>query len=75
MCKIFDINEQKDISSFFIFLKSSKYCIIQFTQGNLHYFCLASLLNREFFFSLSHNGNNLSVKVLKQLCQGNSLFK
>ena len=59
------------------FLKSSEHFIIELAQENSHQFSFASFPEQGIlrFFPQSYNGNNLSVKLLKPLCQDISLCK
>ena len=60
-----------------IFSIFSKHFIIELALGNSYRFCLASFpeLGILSLFPLSYNGNKLSVKPLKPLCQDILLFK
>ena len=71
MYKLFEIYAWQDFWKLAVFSISSKHFIIELAQGNLHQFCLASFLDLGilYFFRLSYNGNNLSVKLSKSLCE------
>ena len=71
MCKPFEIKAQQDFKKLIIFSISSKHFIVEVAQGNSHQFYLASFSDSGIlcFFTLSYNGNNLSVKLLKSLFQ------
>ena len=60
-----------------VFSISSKNFIIELVQWNSYQFCLASFSDSEIlcFFPLIYFGNNLSVNVLKSLCQDILLCK
>ena len=60
-----------------IFSKSSKHFIVELALGNLYRFCFASSLELEILrlFPRIYNGNKLSVKLLKSLCQDILLWK
>ena len=77
ICKFFEINAQQDFLKLVIFSIFSKHFLIELTQGNSYQICLVSYSDSGIlcFFPLSYNGNNLSVKLLKSLCQYILLFK
>ena len=69
ICKLLEINAQQDFYKPVIFSISSKHFIIEIAQGNSCQFCFKFGSGVLCFFPLIYNGNNLSVKLLKALCQ------
>ena len=76
MCKLFEKNGQR-LQKPVIFWKSCKHFTIELVLGNSYRFCLASCLELGILslFPLNYNGNKLSVKLLKSLCQDILLCK
>ena len=70
VCKLFEINGQKDFQKPAIFSKSSKHFVKELAQGNSYKFSLASFLESGIldFSPLSHSENKLPVKLWKSLC-------
>ena len=79
MCNHFEKNGQKHLQKPVIFLKSSNnpHFTIELALGTSYRFCLAlfSELRILSLFPLSYNGNKLSIKFLKSLCQDILLCK
>ena len=71
MCKLFEIDGQKDFKKPAIFWKFSKTFIIRTCTRKLVsiLFSFIFLSGNFVLFSMSYNEKNLSLKLLKSLCQ------